>query len=103
MTDVQTCHATPEHRAVHTIRSGLERQRPPGLFLRDPQCCDDAHDCSLAVADAWLKTNIDPLINNASFQKNGLLIIYSMNRAAINTNGEAGPRDHRKPVFQAWI
>ena len=40
-----------------------------------PNLCNDAHDCSLATADAWLKSNIDPLIQSAQFQKDGLLII----------------------------
>ncbi|HXI64369.1 MAG TPA: alkaline phosphatase family protein [Gemmatimonadales bacterium] len=40
-----------------------------------PGLCDDAHNCSLATADAWLQTNIDPLIKSATFQQDGLLII----------------------------
>jgi len=40
-----------------------------------PNLCNDAHDCSLATADIWLKTNIDPLIQSPQFQKDGLLII----------------------------
>ncbi len=40
-----------------------------------PDLCNDAHDCSLTVADTWLQTNIDPLIKSATFQDGGLLII----------------------------
>jgi phosphatidylinositol-3-phosphatase len=40
-----------------------------------PNLCNDAHDCPLATADAWLKTNIDPVIQSPVFQKDGLLII----------------------------
>jgi phosphatidylinositol-3-phosphatase len=40
-----------------------------------PNLCDDAHDCSLSTADAWLKNNIGPLIKSPQFQKDGLLII----------------------------
>jgi acid phosphatase len=40
-----------------------------------PNLCDDAHDCSLSIADGWLKSNIDPLIQSSVFQKDGLLII----------------------------
>src|SRR5213082_1098510 len=29
-----------------------------------PNLCNDAHDCSLATADAWLKANIAPLIES---------------------------------------
>jgi phospholipase C len=40
-----------------------------------PNLCDDGHDCSLAVADAWLRDNIGPLLASSSFQRDGLLII----------------------------
>jgi hypothetical protein len=40
-----------------------------------PNLCNDAHDCPRSTADAWLKTNIDPLIQSPQFQKDGLLII----------------------------
>jgi hypothetical protein len=40
-----------------------------------PNLCDDAHDCALSIADAWLKNNIDPLIHSPQFQTDGLLVI----------------------------
>lgn len=40
-----------------------------------PNLANDAHDGTLAQADAWLKANIDPLIKNPAFQGSGLLII----------------------------
>jgi hypothetical protein len=40
-----------------------------------PNACNDAHDCSLSTADNWLKANIDPLINSATFQQDGILVI----------------------------
>ena len=40
-----------------------------------PNMLDDAHDGTLADADAWLQKNIDPLINNPAFQSSGVLII----------------------------
>jgi phospholipase C len=40
-----------------------------------PNLLDDAHDGSLAQADAWLQTNIAPLISSTAFQSKGLLII----------------------------
>lgn len=47
----------------------------PDFSFIVPNLCNDAHDCSLATADTWLKTNIDPLIQSPPFQKDGLLII----------------------------
>jgi hypothetical protein len=40
-----------------------------------PDVTDDAHDGTLAQADAWLQTNIAPLLSNPAFQSSGLLII----------------------------
>jgi acid phosphatase len=40
-----------------------------------PNLCNDAHDCPLSTADAWLKNHIDPLIKSAQFQRDGLLLI----------------------------
>jgi hypothetical protein len=40
-----------------------------------PNLIDDAHDGTLAQADAWLQSNIAPLISNSAFQSSGLLII----------------------------
>ena len=52
-----------------------------------PNLCNDAHDCSLATADAWLQTNIAPLLASATFQQDGLLIIAFDESASDNTNG----------------
>ena len=52
-----------------------------------PNLCNDAHDCSLATADAWLQTNIDPLIKSATFQQDGLLIITFDESGGDNSNG----------------
>ncbi len=40
-----------------------------------PNLLDDAHDGSLAQADAWLQTNIAPILASPAFQASGLLII----------------------------
>jgi phosphatidylinositol-3-phosphatase len=40
-----------------------------------PNLLDNAHDGTLAQADAWLQTNIAPLLASPAFQSKGLLII----------------------------
>jgi phosphatidylinositol-3-phosphatase len=40
-----------------------------------PNLQHDGHDGSLQQADAWLKSNIAPLIASSTFQKDGVLII----------------------------
>lgn len=47
----------------------------PNYSFIVPNALHDAHDGTLATADQWLKTNIDPLIKSSGFQKNGLLLI----------------------------
>ena len=59
----------------------------PDFSFIVPNLCDDAHDCSLNAADTWLKTNIDPLIKNSAFQKDGLLIVVFDESGNDNTHG----------------
>jgi acid phosphatase len=55
--------------------SDLANDALPNFSFIVPNLVDDGHDAPLQVADAWLKANIAPLISNATFQNNGLLII----------------------------
>ena len=65
----------------------LADQTLPDYAFIVPNLCDDAHDCSLSTADTWLKTNIDPLIRSALFQRDGLLIITFDEAGSDNTGG----------------
>lgn len=47
----------------------------PNFSFLVPNILNDGHTGSLAQADAWLQTNIAPLISSAQFQQDGLLII----------------------------
>jgi acid phosphatase len=47
----------------------------PQYSFITPNSMDDAHNGTLAEADAWLQTNIAPLLANPTFQASGLLII----------------------------
>jgi acid phosphatase len=53
----------------------LNANQLPDYSFVVPNLQNDAHDGTLNQADAWLQTNIAPLIANPQFQKNGLLII----------------------------
>ena len=59
----------------------------PHYSFITPNLCNDAHDCSLATADRWLKTNIDPLIQSPSFKSGDLLIIVFDESASDNAHG----------------
>jgi hypothetical protein len=47
----------------------------PNFSFIAPNLLHDAHNGTLAAADAWLKQHIAPLLNNAEFKKDGILII----------------------------
>lgn len=47
----------------------------PQYSFISPNVDNDAHNGTLAAADSWLQSNIDPLIASSTFQNGGLLII----------------------------
>ena len=55
--------------------SDLAAGHLPQYSFITPNLCNDAHNCSLATADGWLKKNIAPLIASSTFKDGGLLII----------------------------
>jgi len=59
----------------------------PQYSFITPNLCNDAHNCSLATADGWLKKNIAPLIASNTFKDGGLLIILFDESANDNTHG----------------
>lgn len=59
----------------------------PNYAFVVPNLCNDAHDCSLETADAWLQTNIAPLLASPSFQTDGLLVIVFDEADSDNTHG----------------
>ncbi len=65
----------------------LKNNTLPSYSFITPNLCNDAHDCSLATADKWLKTNIDPLIKNSNFQAGDLLIIMFDESGSDNSHG----------------
>jgi hypothetical protein len=76
LTDVQNDPAQVQNLVTFCqLATDLSAAKLPDFSFIVPNLCDDAHDCSLATADTWLKTNIDPLIQSPLFQNDGLLII----------------------------
>jgi phosphatidylinositol-3-phosphatase len=60
-----------------------------------PNTCNDAHDggtaCGLSTADAWLYTNIAPLLNTNIFQPGGdglLIIVFDEGTDSTNGGGQ---------------
>ncbi len=69
----------------------LNANQLPDFSFVTPNMNNDAHNGPLSQADAWLQTNIAPLLNNADFQKNGLLIIV-FDEAATSDSTHGGGR-----------
>jgi acid phosphatase len=59
----------------------------PAFSFVTPNLCNDAHNCALSVADAWLQSNIAPLLTNSPFKDDGLLIITFDESGDDNTHG----------------
>src|ERR1700730_9235070 len=55
--------------------SDLTNSVLPNFSFVVPNVLNDGHTGPLQLADSWLQDNIAPLISNATFQKDGLLII----------------------------
>jgi len=76
LSDVQNSSAQAANIVPFTqFATDLANNALPQYSLIVPNLNDDAHDGSLAQADAWLQSNIAPLIANSAFQSSGLLII----------------------------
>ena len=69
------------------LQADLAANSLPNFSFIAPNSVDDAHDCpggvttcadsdKLTAADTWLKTNIDPLINNAAFANSVFIITW---------------------------
>jgi acid phosphatase len=56
-----------------------------------PNLNDDAHNGTLAQADAWLQKNIAPVLASSQFQNGGLLIV-AFDEAADNDTSHGGGR-----------
>lgn len=53
----------------------LNNNHLPDISFVIPNRDDDAHDGSLQQADTWLRNHIAPLLSNAAFRQDGILLI----------------------------
>ena len=91
MTDVQNNQAQVQNLVPLTqFPADLPTANLPDYSFIVPNACNDAHDCSLATADNWLQTNIDPIIQSPVFQKDGLLIILFDEADLVDFSGGGG-------------
>jgi acid phosphatase len=88
LTDVQASATTRQGLVPFTqFAADLASGKLPNFSFVTPNLCNDAHNCSLNTADAWLKSNIAPLLTSSPFKDDGLLIITFDESANDNTHG----------------
>jgi len=95
-TDVQNSPAVAANIVPFTqFASDLAADTFPRYNFIVPNTCNDAHDggtaCGLATADAWLYTNIAPLLNTNMFQPGGdgvLIIVFDEGTDGTNGGGQ---------------
>lgn len=75
-TDVVNSSVEKNHLVPFTqFSKDLANGTLPAFSFVAPNSIHDGHSASLQSADAWLKSNIAPLLNNTQFKKDGILII----------------------------
>ena len=68
----------------------LANNQLPNFSFIVPNLLDDAHNGTLGQADAWLSQHIAPLLTNATFQRDGVLIIVFDESTTSDTQGGGG-------------
>ena len=58
-----------------SLQADLSSAQDADFVWITPNLCNDGHDCSTATADAWLATNLAPVLSSSWFQQNGVVII----------------------------
>jgi acid phosphatase len=88
LTDVQENSTQVKNLVPFTqFTSDLNNNQLPSFSFVVPNMCDDAHDCSLSLADQWLETNIGPLFKSPTFNQDTLLIFLWDESGSDNTHG----------------
>lgn len=79
----------------------LNNNQLPQFSYIVPNMLDDGHDGTLYQADGWLQANIAPLIDSATFQKDGLLVIVF--DESFDSDTEHGGGQVPMLVISPWV
>ena len=60
---------------LEELDADLANSALPNFIFITPDICNDAHDCGLEVADAWLHDWVNKLQANPEFAEDGLIIL----------------------------
>lgn len=67
--------------ALGALRNDVNAGTLPTVGMLTPNSCNDAHDCSLATADNWLKGWLPVLMNGPDYRAGRLVIIVTFDEA----------------------
>lgn len=62
---------------LDSLASDITNNNLPNAGMIVPNLCNDAHNCSLTIADNWLKTRIGPMLTSTDFTSGALTIIVT--------------------------
>ena len=74
-------HIVPFTQLAHDVAT----KKLPAFSLVVPNLCNDMHNCDVATGDAWLKTNIVPLLTSPALSGGVVFVIFDE-----GTTGEGG-------------
>jgi hypothetical protein len=57
--------------------SEFDAENLPTFALITPNRCDDAHDCPLATADAWLSAEVPAILDSTDYQAGKTLLVIT--------------------------
>jgi len=57
--------------------TAAQRNALPNVGFLIPNLCHDAHDCSLSTADAFLKSNLAPVLASSDFTSGRLVVVVT--------------------------
>ncbi len=63
--------------AAGALREDVAAGRLPNVGMLVPDICNDGHDCSLAVADNWLKGWMTPILAGPDFRAGRLTVVVA--------------------------
>jgi phosphatidylinositol-3-phosphatase len=77
------------------LTTDLANNTLPSFSFIVPNVCNDAHDCGLDTADAWLGTNITPILQAPEFSNSLLVLTWDEgqgNHSCCGLGNQAGGR-----------
>lgn len=70
------------------LSADIDAQRLPNLGMVIPNLCNDAHDCSLATADAWMQATVDEVLAGPDWRSGHLAIVITADEDDHNADNQ---------------